>query len=652
MGKIQVLEKQVAELIAAGEVVERPASVIKELVENAIDAGATLVTVEIQNGGVRYMRVSDNGSGIARGDIPTAFLRHATSKIHKEDDLDSISTLGFRGEALAAVCAVSRVELLTRTKEELAGSRYLIEGGTELLLEDAGCPEGTTIIVRDIFYNTPARMKFLKKDVSEGSAVASVVDRVALSHPEVSVRLIRDGKETLHTPGDGKLASAIYAVCGREFAASLLPIEYEQGGIGVSGYICKPVSCRPNRNMQFFFINGRLVKSRTAMAALEQGYRNAAMTGKFPTCVLHLAIPYGAVDVNVHPAKTEVRFSDEKRIFDTVYCGVKTTLAGADFRPGMSLTGQTNRHESHDEKPAQPSFSDIRQADRAAPPPIPPVSEPSAETPVQMEFSVRTSPASGFSDFGRPLYNTGKRGISLDIAVDDEDISPAVALPEKQADTEIAAALAEPPAGQSAEEPANPPEEAAALPQLSVRLIGEAFGTYALVEQGSELILLDKHAAHERILFEELQNSAEPKQQLLLQPVAVSLPKEEYAAVLESADSLRETGFEVDDFGSGSVLVRAVPVALSGEDIPSLIAEIAGDFLEHHSKAEPEKLQWLYHSIACRAAVKAGNRTTARELQQLAERVLCEKDIYYCPHGRPVAIRLTRKEIEKQFGRA
>lgn len=672
MSRITLLDKHVAELIAAGEVVERPASVIKELVENAIDAGATSVSVEIEHGGVLLMKVSDNGSGIAREDVAKAFLRHATSKITSGEDLEQIATLGFRGEALASICAVARVELITRTSDELAGTRYVIEGGEEAFIEDVGCPVGTTIIVRDVFYNTPARMKFLKKDVSEGNAVMAVLERVAMSHPEVAVKGIRDSKVSVNTPGDGKLLSAVYAVSGREFAASLIPIEYGQGGLSVHGYICQPVSCRATRNLQFFFINGRLIRSKTVMAALEQAYKNSAMVGKFPACVLHLTIPYGAIDVNVHPAKTEVRFSDERRVFDCVYYGVKTTLAGGDLRPHMSL----NQAESGRKADFGPITAYQQQKLVVNDLPL----ADSVQTTEDSSFGYKLSTPHKNADetvklnnYDNRLYNTGinkegyykesgKPGFSLDIVVDDE---PALSQNEESVSMQsnnknIENSIAEPSletvirdvnSNVSNETAADIVESSVTADNISMRILGEAFTTYIVVEQGDELVLLDKHAAHERILFEELKQNAEVREQLLLVPVSVPLSRDEYGAILDNSEILKEAGYEVEDFGDNLILVRSVPLSLNGENVKDLIEELAGGFLDQKEKAVPHRLDWLYHSIACRAAVKAGDHSSLMELEHLAERVLSSNDIMYCPHGRPVAIRLSKKEIEKQFGR-
>lgn len=678
MQKIHVLPRHVTELIAAGEVVERPSSVAKELMENAIDAGAAAVTLEIRRGGVTYIRITDNGCGIAREDAPTAFISHATSKINMEADLDAIGTLGFRGEALASIAAVSRVELLTRTQEEPVGTRLCMEGGEQTLLDDAGCPQGTTLIVRDLFYNTPARMKFLKKDVSEANAVAGVVDRVALSHPEVSVRFIRDGKETLLTPGDGKLLSAIHAVYGREFAAGLLPVNYELGGVRVAGFAAKPLAARPNRMMQLFFLNGRLVKSRTAMAALEEAYRNAVMAGRFPACVLHLHVPNETVDVNVHPAKIEVRFANEKRIFDAVYYAVKNTLQQNDPRPRVDLN-KLNAPVAAAQQPAPEQIT------------LPGQSGPPKKTD---DFWGRETAAS-FIGKNRPPerlestasgYASGREPNTVDIALQKRApgqpanamplpdgfpsgtehaqgaanaISGAAAItPQAEIARELAAQAQRPQtvrpvdsvekmAGE-AQNPAPPKTECPAF-----RVLGEAFRTYIVAECGKDLLLIDKHAAHERLLYEALRREAgqAADRQLLLSPEAVTLAKEEYAAVLQNLELLCRAGFEAEDFGEGTVLVRACPMALAQEDVAALFQELAGYLLANRRELIPEKLDWLYHNVACRAAIKAGDMTSRYELERFVENLLSHDEIRYCPHGRPVMVVMSRAELEKQFGR-
>lgn len=674
MGVIQVLDRHVAELIAAGEVVERPASVVKELTENSIDAGATAVTIEIQRGGVTYLRIADNGCGIAREDVPTAFLRHATSKVRKEDDLTGIGTLGFRGEALASVAAVARVDMLTKTGGETLGTRYRIEGGDEVLCDDAGCPDGTTIVVRDLFYNTPARMKFLKKDVAEGNAVADVVDKLALTHPEISFRLLRDGRETLSTPGDGKLYSAIHAVYGKEFASTLIPAEYTHAGIGMTGYISKPTAARANRNMQIFIVNGRFVRTKTAMAALSEGYKNSIMVGKFPACVLCFTIPPEQVDVNVHPAKIEVRFTQEKPVFDTVYFGVKTALAQRDSRPVMDLShkravppvppaaqpvtlfeairpSQKSPSAATPKKPvgerAQPPLaSQPDRGERAAAPPVgvipplPPSVELHADWAGPLSFSDATS-----ASYDRPM----------EITLPAPPMQQAVA-PQAHPDSRGAAPASDAPMPDVLQQEdisgGSHAVQEAAGPEISVRLLGEAFATYILLEAGEELLLIDKHAAHERILFDRLMaHRTNPQPQMLLEPVAVTLAKGEYSALLENLETVQQAGFDVSDFGSGTLLVRAVPMEIQGNDIPLLMQEIAGKFAENRHEVSLDRLEWIYHSVACRAAVKAGDWSGTEELIALARRICADQSVMYCPHGRPVAIRLTRREIERQFGR-
>lgn len=651
MAKIQVLDKHTAELIAAGEVVERPSSVVKELMENAIDAGADAVTVEIRSGGVALISVSDNGSGIAREDVPTAFLRHATSKVRTEQDLESIGTLGFRGEALASIAAVARVELVTRTADELAGTRYRIEGGEETALEDAGCPQGTTILVRDLFYNVPARMKFLKKDVSEGNAVAGVVERIALSHPEVAVRFLREGREELLTPGDGTPRSCIYTVFGRDFSNGLIELDYTLGGVRVHGFICKPASGRANRTMQHFFINGRYVKTRTAMAALEQAYKGSMMVGKFPSCVLYLEMPPEAVDANVHPAKIEVRFTNEKPVFDAVYHGVKSALAAGDTPKQAVLPAKTperfqpkapaeRTEQLHFEEPDKPpktaretvkiltNFLEEEEPATLANRPLFPKREevrPRSSLPLRDGTPafypppdiVRTTPGSVHTP---PFDKTERESRKMDASKSSPE------------ETEI------------------PPIFSGMAAEPVITYIGEAFKTYLIAEKDGSLFVIDKHAAHERILYNQLRQTAHTDAQLLLEPVAVSLGREEYAALLSALPLLQEAGFEVEEFG-GSLLVRALPMMLTGGDAAALLEEIAGGLLDGKRGVSVDHLDWIYHSVACRAAIKAGNRNSPEELAILAKQVLLDNDVRYCPHGRPVCFELTRHELEKQFGR-
>lgn len=639
MPQIKVLDKHVAELIAAGEVVERPASVIKELVENSIDAGATQVTVEIQNGGVSYMRVTDNGCGISRNDVPTAFLRHATSKVSTSTDLDSISTLGFRGEALASVAAVARVEMMT-CKEGETGVIYKICGGEEISLDDAGCPVGTTIIVRDLFYNTPARMKFLKKDVGEANAVAGVLDKIALSHPEISIRFIRDGKNTLNTPGDGDLKATIYAVFGRDFASGLIKTDYTLDNMSVSGYIGTPVAARANRNMQFFYINGRYVKSKNMIAAVEQAYKNSIMVGKFPSCVLNLNIPFNLVDINVSPSKTEARFVDERAVFNIIYYGVKTALNMGDTRPELKLDNIPIKTDNGLHNTAIKSQPHISKPIVTAPPKPAPASDfiPTSNYFEALSRNKAPSEESVFRSAPVVQYNDKPMRYNLDVVYEE---------PEEKTPTQTT--FIEPVTETFDEKTAvitDEPTEA----KPEIKIIGELFTTYIIAECGEKVVFIDKHAAHERILFEKIRTE-EHDSQMLLEPVTVTLAKEEYTLVTENLDLIARVGFEIDDFGASSVIVRAVPTVLAGEDVKSLILEIAGGFCNNKTTVEIEKLDWLYHNIACRAAIKAGSHSNMTEMAALAERIINHDDIRYCPHGRPVAFTLTKKELEKQFGR-
>ncbi|MDR1002171.1 MAG: DNA mismatch repair endonuclease MutL [Oscillospiraceae bacterium] len=686
MGKVKLLDKHTAELIAAGEVVERPSSVIKELAENSIDAFATKLTVEIKNGGVTFIRISDNGCGIASEDVATAFLRHATSKISTGEDLAEIATLGFRGEALASISAVCRVEMITRASDAQSGLRYVIEGGEQLLSEETGCAVGTTIIIRDIFFNTPARMKFLKKDVSEGNSCAAVIDRLALSHPEIMVCFIRDGKEVLRTPGDGKLKSAIHAVFGREFAAGLLPVSYSHSGVSVRGYISKPVNARPNRSMQVFFINGRYVRSKTMQAALEEGCKGAVMIGKYPSCVLGIELNCAAVDVNVHPAKLEVRFTNERPIFEAIYYGVKSALSESDVRKDMvlsagravntSLVQTENRGEqavflteqsgsSSTFTPPPPiaerggadnpssssaDTSDFEERIRKLSAPIPTpaptatsTAEPTAEDNGELTFADSMSGAGGavgVGDIG------GVGDISGAVAVSGTDGISARCFPTVAETSTYASSIER----QAEEQESGVNPTGFTLPPH--RIAGEIFKTYIIAECENELILIDKHAAHERLIYERLMGSAsQPQPQLLLSPITVALDKLSYDSVLSNEEVLEAAGFEIEDFGTGTILVRAVPMHIQQEDVPSVIEEIAGNLGRKVNATLTERLDRMYQTIACKAAIRAGDRSTPEELAELVLRLSRNTDVRYCPHGRPIFINLKRSEIEKNFGR-
>lgn len=652
MGVINVLDKHVADLIAAGEVVERPASAIKELIENSIDAGAKNITVEIMNGGTTFMRVTDDGCGIMRDDIKVAFLPHATSKIKIENDLDSISTLGFRGEALSSISSVSKVQILTRYKDDELGTVYEIEGGEEVNLDDAGCPVGTTLIIRDLFYNIPARMKFLKKDVSEGNAVANVVDKEALAHPEISFTFIRDGKQTLKTSGDSKLKSAIYSVYGRDFANGLLPVNYELNGIEVKGYISKPINSRPNRSMQNFFINGRYVKSRTAMVAIEEACKGSIMVGKFPACVLHISMSLEAVDVNVHPSKIEVRFLNERPIYDALYHGVKTALNNSDQRKNITFGGQKSDSVTPGNRSNNPfSFSNtvvfepkkepivksqqksdpIAELDKLFPKKVSSIDLNNAVFDTNNPFDVYSKEAIN--------HNERKSAIVSQLKNDSlkDNISKTV---EINADKKIPDEVEE-------------PKPLIEKLKNELRYIGEAFNTYIIVEKNNkEIVIIDKHAAHERMIYEKLKkDKGAGFSQMLLEPIAVLLNKIDYDAAINNLDMFRECAFEIEDFGNGTVLVRSAPQYLSFSDIEASVMEMASYISQNKSDIRSEKMDWIYHNISCRAAIKGGNISKKEELIDIANKLDDDPTLRYCPHGRPVCIVLSKYELEKQFGR-
>ena len=658
MGKINVLDKHVAELIAAGEVVERPSSVIKELVENSIDAGATSITVEIKNGGVTYMRITDNGCGIEKDDVKNAFLRNATSKIKLEDDLNNISTLGFRGEALFSVCAVSKVELMTQTSKQEIGTHYKIEGGEETLFEECGGAQGTTIIVRDLFYNTPARMKFLKKDSSEGGSISKILDRIALSHPEIAFKFIRENKLELNTPGNGNVGAAIYAVYGKEFFSSLMELEYKLNGIKISGFISKPNSPRSSRNMQHFFINGRYVKSRTAMVALEEAFKGSIMVQKFPACVMYINLPFDTIDVNVHPSKVEVRFVDERPIFDAIYHGVKTALIKGD-KPILSNENKPDFNAK--------SFVDVDNV--------------VANT--NFDISQKENKTENFENKIDVLKVKKISHESIETVLPCQDEEPDIFIPKKletnynkKLDFESAAIKvnAPPLIFEGTDNEAKKLEQNDDLfkentakfennskkveqillisEDFDFKIKGEVFNTYIIVEKNSdELVIIDKHAAHERMIYEELKSAqTTPLSQLFLEPVVVSLSKDEHAAIVENMDLFANAGFEIDDFGNGAVVVRAAPSYLDNVCICDIVTQVANYILEHRKNIQSDYVEWLYENIACRAAIKAGKESKIEEMQALVKKII-KKDPRFCPHGRPVAITVKKRDIEKRFGR-
>ena len=708
MGRINVLDKHTAELIAAGEVVERPSSVVKELLENSIDAGATQITVEIMHGGIDYLRITDNGCGILKEDVRNAFKRNATSKISVDSDLEKIGTLGFRGEALASISSVSKVQLITKAKEENIGSAYEIDGGEEISFDDAGCPDGTTFIMRNLFYNVPARYKFLKKDVAEGNAVASVIDKIALSHPEIAITFIRDNKRVLKTAGDGKLMSSIYAVYGRDFASTLIPVDYELNGMKLKGYISRPTNGRANRNMQNTFINGRFVKSRTISVALEEACKGSIMIGKFPSCVLNLQISPEAVDVNVHPSKIEVRFINERPVFDTVYHGVKSALLRGDSRKEAVL----NHNNTVNIKPLNPfnlankviNKEPQKSVQKAPEKPreksifdeldlptknvkynkVNKVSDSSSVQKKYMEFlennkklseNNQTTNNTVCNNINNNVINNVSTESKIETKVDEvkeettenqevqkvnpfeelelEKITPEAKNISEEKKSNVDVVL-------PTERQTNSSSENIEIKTLidedkqSFRFIGEAMNTYIIVEtDNNKLVLIDKHAAHERIIFEKLKREkGTGSVQLLLIPITVTLEKNEYTVAIEHLDMFKNVGFDVEDFGNGTLIVRSAPSYLRNDDIEDTIIEICGYIAENRKNVMSEHMEWIYHNISCRSAIKAGDSSTAKELIDIAKTVFSDDSIRYCPHGRPVCIELSKYEIEKQFGRA
>lgn len=633
MPDIKQLPSHVADLIAAGEVVERPASVAKELLENAMDAGASAIVVEIERGGLTYLRVTDNGCGIAPDQLPTAFLRHATSKLRSAEDLAAIGTLGFRGEALAAISAVSRIDVFSRTAGAEAGAMLHLEGGAAGEVQPNGCPEGTTIVVRDLFYNTPARMKFMKKDSAEGAAVTGIVTHLALSHPDISFKLLRDGAEVLHTPGDGRLQSAVYAALGRDFALHLLPIHGSGGDVTVDGFVTLPLHGHGTRGRQIFFVNGRLVKSQLLTAALEEAYRNQIMKGKFPGCVLHVTLPAREVDVNVHPAKTVVKFAFDKPVFDAVYYTVLDTL-NAQNKPAKQENTfyQTMTAAQYKEKAAdKPAF-------------------PAAKAPLG-SYTARPTPPAKAPDGShqltvRDVTETADRPFTAAVRQGEREVACHITPPPVQAEPVETAPTETPTTAAPVQQTMEPVREA------PWRIAGEVLKTYIVCEDSHKNVwLIDKHAAHERIRFDALKENTGPLMaQTLLTPLTVTLEADEYGAALEHPDLLRQFGFACEDFGGGTVLVREVPADIRPEDAPATLAELCRKLAL--GRADPAAARdELLHTMACKSAIKAGMDTSPAELRALVDKVQSGA-IQYCPHGRPVKYRLTQYEIEKMFKRA
>ena len=650
MPKIQQLSPHIANLIAAGEVVERPASVVKELLENAVDAGATKVTVEIRDGGMTFLRLTDNGCGMEAQDAKTAFLRHATSKLRTAEDLAAIGTMGFRGEALAAIASVSRIDIMTKTSGSLVGTSLHLEAGNVTEESEAGCPDGTTIIIRDLFFNTPARMKFMKSDTYEGGRVAAAVQLQALAHPDVAITFIRDGKQALSTPGTGGLEAAVYCVYGRE-CSQMIPVDSRWEGYHLTGFVSKPTDARPSRNLQTFFVNRRPVKSKIMIAALEEAYRNQIMVGKFPACVLHLTLPNHTVDVNVHPAKTEVKFLREKQVFDCIHYGVLGALNKTPDRPQMHFKTQ----------PA---------AETPALPKTPQASAVSA--PAKKDTFFRTMTAEEYKHFSHAVQTAPQpqpaAAVAAAIKVERQESAPIrepIMLPRPAAsassDTYCVPAPAQTPVEITTpvhtptgkDEPEEMEQTALSMPEeIPWRMVGELYNAYILVEQGEEAFLIDKHAAHERILFEKLKANQESiSSQMLLSPVPVRLEPISAAELMANRQLLAELGFEIDEFGTNTVLLRQIPMDLDPEMAAEALEALADDLMRGRREEAAKVRDEILHTVACKAAIKAGWKNDEAELLALVKQVMASEDLKYCPHGRPICITLTKKQLEKQFRR-
>lgn len=627
MSSINILSKEISELIAAGEVIERPASVIKELVENSVDAGAKHITVEIKNGGTTYMRVTDDGGGISFEDVPTAFLRHATSKIFTKDDLDNINTLGFRGEALASVAAVGKVELMTKQKNDTYGTLYSIAGSEEISHEKSGCPDGTTIVIRDLFYNVPARAKFMKKDVTEANAISNIMQKITLSHPDISFKMIRDNRMEFNSAGDGELYSAVYAVYGKDFARDLLPVDYEYNGIHISGYTVKPLYSKSNRTFQNFFVNGRYIRSKLCSAALENAYANMVMTGKFPSCVLMIDMSPHDMDVNIHPSKAEVRFTDEKRVTDAIYFAIKNALMSDGLVYEFQIKQNQERKKSVDEEKIETVqqeivFNPIEDTEEKQTIEIPAKTEQAVIRNIEKnEFPETVSEPVKFLDkpvtenfryinpenFERPVES---------VKVPRETIKPSE---EKKPD---------------------------------IKIIGEAFGLYVLAEYDGKIIMVDKHAAHERIIFERLKSgNGRQYSQVLLTEIKILLTTEEIDIMENNVEILENMGFTFDFSERPCITATAVPTFIMDTDIENIICEVADNLRLHKQNPQSEFLDDMLHNMACKAAIKANDKNSPEEMKSLVEQILADENIRHCPHGRPVMFTMTKSNIDHQFRR-
>ena len=635
MAKIQKLSPHIANLIAAGEVVERPASVVKELIENAVDAGATQITVEARNGGMTFLRITDNGCGMAPEDAKVAFLRHATSKLRTEKDLDAIGTMGFRGEALAAIAAVSRIDLLTKTADSLSGTSLHLEAGEILEESEAGCPDGTTIIVRDLFYNTPARMAFMSSDTVEGGKVSAAVQLQALAHPEIAFRFIREDKEVLSTPGTGRLQDTVYCIYGKT-SGQMIPVDSQWEGYRVTGFVSRPTDARPSRALQTFFVNDRPVRSRILVSALEEAYRNRLLQGRFPGCVLHLTLPLSAVDVNVHPAKTEVKFLNEKAAFHCIHYGVLSALNKAEDRPAVRFTPAPER-------------------------PAAPAPKPEAKPAPKQESFFRTMTPEEFKQFSTAVKEAPKPSPKAAFAT--AAAIERATLPPMRETVILPAVHTAPPTPPVPPMPPVPPtpEAEAVMEQTELimpavqpwRYVGELYNCYILVEQGEDAFFIDKHAAHERILFEKLKQKQEAiSAQTLLSPVSCRLSPDNVAILLDNKAQMETLGFALEEFGDSTLLVRQIPMELEEAQISDTLEQLAADLQRGRTERADTIRDELLHTVACKAAIKAGWQTSEEELMVLVKEVMSREDLKHCPHGRPICVSLSQKQLEKQFKRS
>ena len=634
MGKINILDASVANMIAAGEVVERPASVVKELVENALDAGASEITIEIKNGGISYMRVTDNGRGIDAGDVGLAFMRHATSKILEAKDLEKIGTLGFRGEALCSIAAVARVAMTTKTAEAKNAVRVYIEGGEMEDVGEAGAPDGTRVEVKNLFYNTPARMKFLKKDTTEAGYIADIVEKFVLSHPDVSFRFINNGKQALFSAGDGSMVNAIYTVYGKDYARSVLPIDYGDSVIRATGYIGKSNISRPNRRQQSFFVNGRSIQSKTMTAALEEAYKNQIMIGKFPFAVIDLLVNPAFVDVNVHPHKTEVKFSDERKVFDTVYWAVKNALYEKPIVPQVELAKTTPKKEAYKSEEFTAERRPYIQV------PIPSQTEKATLAPHVQEYRHQTQPPAA------SVQEPAQKQVVL-------EKSTAVLQETAETPYQVQNGPVQQPYEQAEETP-TAPSIGPQTDNKDYKIVGQLFDTYIILERGDEALLIDQHAAHERLNYEQLRRDLAqntPKVQSLLSPVVVDLSAPEFFYVTENLERFAALGFDVSEFGKNAVLINGAPMGIAYEDIGDLFVELTGQMMAQNKQIISETYEYALYTIACKAAIKANHRLSEAEIHALVDEVFALDGINTCPHGRPITISLTKRELEKQFKR-